>query len=209
MNLTIVTAIRNACYLPKIMESVDNQTYQDFHHILVNDNSSEVRAEIEKYKDDKKRFWIDFRVRTHYYGALARNAGVMVAFSYVHHSKRDIENEWIVFHDEDNFWEPDHLQSMVDVATANPRATIIASDAIWIGRDDKSFREVRECKLKHGGCDLGQFMYKTSLFKKYGYFDPHPRAKHKYDFNLLKKIFECESVITTNKPTFLMNYKKK
>ena len=214
MNLTIVTAMWHADNLPKVIESVGNQTYQDFQHILVNDNSPEIRNILRKSSlsfDDSKQHWIDLGVRTHYYGALARNIGAIVAFSYLHHSKRDIENEWIVFHDDDNCWKPNHLESMVKTLEANPEATMIATDAIWIGANDKTWKEERPFKLANGKCDLGQFAYKTKLFREYGYFFPHPRHKHKYDWELIKKMGEGEGdkLVRTNESTFLMNYKKR
>jgi len=211
MRLTIVTAAWNAVNLPKVIESIDNQTYKDFQHIIVNDNNPEVREVFKGLCDGKKRHWVDIGVRTHYYGALARNIGVMVAFSYIHASKRDIDNEWIVFHDDDNLWEPNHLESMVKTAEESDNAVMIGTDAQWVGATDKSWKEVRICNFRHCGCDLGQFMYKTTLFKKYGYFDPHPRRKQKYDWELLKKIIinERKNIHLTNRPTFIMNYKKK
>ena len=212
--LTIVTAAWNAENLPKVFESIENQTFKDWEHIIVNDNNPWVRRFMEGESRHPQRHWIDFHVRTHYYGALARNTGAMAAFSYLHASKRDIENEWIVFHDDDNAWEPDHLQSMIEAAKANPEATMIMSDARWIGFNDKNWVEIRPCKLKHGGIDLGQIMYKTKLFKEYGYFDPHPASKHKYDWRLISKMVIGEGkaigkIVLTSKPTFLMNYKKR
>ena len=209
--ITIVTALWNASNLPKVIESIDNQTYQDFQHIIVNDNNPEVREIFKEKCDGVKRHWIDFGVRTHYYGALARNTGVIVAFSYMHASKRDIDNEWILFHDDDNLWEPDHLESMISTANDNEEATMVASDAKWVGANDKTWTQNKKCEMKHGACDLGQFMYKTELFRKYGYFFPHPHSKHKYDWRLIEKMAtgEKDKLVFTNKPTFIMNYKKK
>ena len=211
MRLTIVTAAWNAVNIPRVIESVESQTYKDFQHIIVNDNNQEVREIIKPLCDGVNRHWIDIGVRTHFYGALARNMGVIAAFSYIHHSKRDIENEWIVFHDDDNAWENNHLQSMVDILEKNPGATMIASDAIWVGANDKRWKEIRPCKIKHGSCDLGQFMYKTKLFRQYGYFFPHPRRKHKYDWELIKEMAsgEGDKLVFTHLPTFIMNYKKR
>jgi glycosyltransferase involved in cell wall biosynthesis len=211
MRLTIISAMWNACYLPKVVESVDNQTYKDFQHIFINDNNPGVREVIQQYCNDKNRFWIDFHVRSHFYGALARNTGVMVAFSYVHHTKRDIDNEWVIFHDEDNYWEPDHLQSMIDAAEANPESMMVGSDALWVGAHDKNWKEIRECKLRQGGCDLGQFMYKTKLFRDYGYFFAHPHSKHAYDWELINKMTSDPktNLVYTHKPSFVMNYKKR
>ena len=209
--ITIITASWNAENLPKVIESIDNQTYTDWHHIIINDNNPEVREIMKGLCDNKKRFWIDFGLRTHFYGALARNTGAMIAFCYIHHSKRDIENEWICFHDDDNLWDPSHLESIVDTLNKNPESTLIASDAVWVGANDKNWRGIKPCRIKHGSCDLGQFMYKTKLFKEYGYFDPCPRRKHKYDIELIKKIAEGEGerISYTNQPTFIMNYKKR
>ncbi len=213
-NLTIVTACWNASNLQKVIKSIDNQTFKDWQHIMVNDAHPDVRDVFKDLCDsDKrhpKRHWVDLGVRTHYYGGLARNVGAMIAFSYIHHSKRDIENEWVVFHDDDNKWYPNHLQSMIDTAEANPEARMIASDMEMVGRTDKEFKARKKCALKHGGCDLGQFMYKTSLFRDYGYFFPHPRRKHKFDWELISKISKGEEdkIAYTKLATFIMTNKK-
>lgn len=211
MKLTIISALWHWEHLPNLIKSIDSQTYQDFQHILVNDNNDVVREQFKQLCDGKRRHWIDLGVRTHFYGALARDIGVLVAFSYIHHSKRDIENEWVCFHDEDNAWEPNHLQSMIETAEANPDATMVASDAVWIGANDKNWRVTMPCKIRHGACDLGQFLYKTKLFREYGYFFPHPHRKHKYDFELISKMVSGEGnrLVFSHQPTFLMNYKKR
>lgn len=211
MNLTIITAAWNAENLPKVIESIDSQTVKGFQHIIVNDNNPEVREIMKPLCDGVNRHWIDLGVRTHYYGALARNIGVIMAFSYTYHRDRDIENEWVCFHDDDNIWLPNHLESMIAMLEENPEATMIASDMEMIGQTDKKFRKVVPCWIKHGHCDLGEFLYKTKLFREYGYFFPHPRRKHKYDYELIKKMAngEGDKLVYTKKPTMLMNYKKK
>ena len=211
MKITIITALWHADNIPAVIESVDNQTYQDFQHILVNDNNENVRKVFKGVCDGVKRHWIDFGVRCHYYGAMARNTGVMSAFSYCHHSKRDRDNEWILFHDDDNKWEPYHVEAMVNAVKRRPKSTMVVADSVWVGAKDKEWKTIRKAEFRHGGCDLGQFMYKTELFRKYGYFDPHPGLKHKYDWVLLKKMTEGEegNIIFTGEPSFIMNYKKR
>jgi glycosyltransferase involved in cell wall biosynthesis len=192
-----------------MIASVENQTYKGWHHILVNDNNPGVREVFKDVCDRTKRHWIDLGVRTHYYGALARNIGVMAAFSYVHASKRDIENEWIVFHDDDNRWTPDHLETMIEAIEENPDCSIVACDAEWRGVNNPEWSEIRPCVIRHGGCDLGQFMYKTRLFRDYGYLFPHPHRKQRYDWELIDKIVSSgERLVHTRKPTFIMYYRK-
>lgn len=209
MNLTIITACWSPENINNVIQTIDNQTYKDFHHIIVNDNHPDSRKIIPSLCDGEHRFWIDMHFRSHYYGAFARNIGVITSFSYLHASERDIDNEWVTFLDTDNTWEVDHLESMVNVI--DDKTSIVASDALWIGANDKNWREIRPCKLKHGGCDLGQFLYKTRLFRDYGYFFAHPRHKHKWDWELLKKITQNETsgIRYTGLPTFRMNYKKR
>lgn len=214
MNLTIVTAsYNNIGGLINVIDSLNNQTYKDFDHIIVDDCSSEIDHNKlnELCGENNRRYFIKSYVRCHYYGAIMRNIGAMAAFSFWHSSKRDIDNEWIIFLDNDNTLLPNHIEEMVETANSNPEATLIASDMELVGRTDKEFRQVRKCEFKHCGCDLGQFMYKTKLFREYGYFFPHPHRKHKYDWELIKKITDGEAgkIAYTNQPTFIMNYKKR
>ncbi len=113
--------------------------------------------------------------------------------------------------DTDNLWLPNHLESMVKLAEENPRATMIGADMEMFGANDKEWNQVRQLQVKQGYCDIGSFIYKTSLFRKYGYWFAHPRRKQKYDFELINKMAEGEgsNVLCTDKATFLMSYRKK
>jgi len=211
MNLTIVTACWRAENLKKVIECIDGQTYKGrVDHILVNDNNPEVREILPALCDDKRRFWIDCHVRGHFFGAVARNIGTMMAFAY--QQERNLDNEYILYFDDDNMWEPNHLETMVDALVTNPDATLIASDAKWVGVNDKNWTEIRPCRIRQGACDLGQFMYKNELFKKYNYFNPRPRKKQRYDWELIKKMVDGEGadkVVYTGLPTFMMSYRKR
>ena len=210
MNLTVVTSTYYLDRLPGAIETLNNQTFKDWQHIIINDNNPEVRKVLPELCDGVKRHWIDIGFRTHYYGGLARNMGITAAFSYIHHSKRDIENEWIALLDDDDRWHPEHLESMIETLKENPDATMIAADMEAVSPTVKDYIQIRPCVIKHGGCDLGSFLYKTKLFKKYGYFDPHPRRKHKFDWELINKMAEGEGdrLVFTHKPTFIMSDKK-
>jgi intein/homing endonuclease len=119
--------------------------------------------------------------------------------------------------DTDNLWKEDHIQSAVDILKDNPNVNLIATDAEWVGVNDKNWKEIRLCRIKQGGCDIGQFFYKTSLFRKYGYWFAHPRRKQKWDYELIKKIYEGEynedpeisKVAFTHNPSFILSYRKK
>lgn len=215
INLTIVTAIHDRFDgLLNVIDCLDKQTYgNDFEHILVDDCSTEISYQQleELCKDNDHRHFIRLGFRTHFYGCFARDIGILTAFSYFHHSVRDIDNEWIMLADTDNQWTPDHIQTMVETIEQNPEATMIGCDMKMVGVNDPSWEQIRPCTIKHTGCDLGSFFYKTSLFRKYGYFFAHPRRKQKYDYDLIKKIADGEGdkLVFTHKLTFIMSYRKK
>ncbi len=214
MNLTIITAIHDRLDgLMNVFKSLENQTYQGFEHILVDDCSTEINYEKleELCKNNPHRHFVRLGFRSHFYGCFARDIGTLLAFSYIHHSRRDIDNEWVIYLDTDNEWKPNHLESMIKALEENPQLTMIGADMEMIGVNDKSWKQIRPCRIKQGYCDIGSFMYKTSLFRKYGYWFAHPHRKHKYDVELIKKIVDGEygKVFFTNQATFLMSYRKK
>lgn len=214
MKLTVITAVHDRIDgLNKVIECLDNQTNQEFEHIIVDDCSTEIdyNGLVELCRSNPRRNFVRLGFRSHFYGCFARDIGTLLAFCYIHHSKRDIDNEWVTYLDTDNLWKPDHIQSMIDALEKNSEATIIASDAEWVGYHDNNWREIRECRIRQGSCDLGQFFYKTSLFRKYGYWFAHPHRKQKYDYELISKMVDGEvnKLVYTDKPTFIMSYRKK
>ncbi len=209
--ITIITACWRVENLKKIIECVDGQTYQNFQHLLINDNNPEVRDVFKDLCDGITRHWIDCGVRCHAFGGVARNIGVAVAFSYIRERDRNLDTEFIIFLDDDNLWEPNHLQTFIDVLQEHPEATMIGSDMIKIGVNDTNWRLEIPCRIKHGHCDLGSFLYKATLFRTYGFFWPRPRRKHRFDIELIEKMYQGEKDNTyfTGKSTFLMSYRKK
>lgn len=208
--ITIITAAFRLEGLEKVIECINNQTYKHWNHIIVNDNTPEISKKLDEICLDERRKCIDLKFRSHYFGGLTRNIGVILSFCYIREGSRDTENEFVCFLDDDNLWEEDHLQSMVDKLNEVPDATLIVTDALWRGVKDKTWTDYRSCRFFHGGCDLGQFLYKKELFDKYGYFNPRPSCKQRWDWELIEKMVdgETERIAFTNKATFLMSYRK-
>lgn len=215
MRITIVTAGFRVEGVQKIIECVDNQTYKDWQHIIVNDNSQELREWYQKegYKhfDNGKRYWVDMYIRTHWFGAIARNIGVMIAFSYFAIRRRNFNDEWICFLDDDNLWLPEHLETLVAGHNEKPEATLIGVDMEMRGCQDKNYRKIVKCSIKANHCDLGSFLYNRKLFDKYGHFQPRPERTITFDFELIQKMAQGEGedkVHFVHKPTFIFNYRK-
>jgi len=211
MKLTIVTAIYNRIDgLNKVFECLDNQTYKNFSHILVDDCSTEIDYNGLQVicQERLNTSFVRLGFRSHYYGCFARNIGTQLAFSQVHHSQRDIDNEWVAYLDTDNLWLPNHLESLIDVAEKN-NASMVGADMIMFGANDNSWRQLRRLQIKQGYCDIGSFIYKTRLFRDYGYWFAHPHRKQKWDYELINTFSTFEEIYYTHQPTFLMSYRKK
>ena len=209
--ITIITASYRLEGLKNAIRCIDQQSYTNWEHLIINDNNEEIRKELKGLCDVSKRKWVDCGVRCHMYGGIARNMGIAMAFSYVRERDRDYDNEILSFLDDDNSWTPNHLQSMVDVLNEHPEASLIASDFVWVGTNNKDWHETRRCELKQGGCDLGNFLYKRKLFFKYGFFNPRTLHKHKWDWEIISKMASGEKnkIFFTNIPSFIMSYRKK
>jgi len=214
--ITIVTAVWRLEGLKKVIEVVDNQTYKEWQHIIVNDNHPDIREYLRRYADGdywgSKRHWIDFGVRTHWFGGYARNVGAMVSFIYRRQGHRDEENEWICFLDDDNLWYPDHLETFVKANQEKPEATLLGVDMERRGYQDRSYKEIVKCSIDPNFCDLGNFLYKKKLFEKYGYFLPRRNRKITFDFELIKKMADGEGedkICIVHKPTFIYYHRKR
>lgn len=106
--ITVILPVYNvADYLPRCLESIDNQTFRDFCVIAVNDgatdNSPEILREFEKTHPY-------FKVVDQENGGLsaARNKGLSLA-----------ESEYISFIDSDDFVEPDYLEKLYHACADN------------------------------------------------------------------------------------------
>lgn len=209
--ITIITAAHRLDGLKRVINCIDQQSYTNWEHVIVNDCSEDIRKELTELCSSNKRKWIDCGIRCHTYGGVARNIGIAVAFSYVRERDRDYDNEFLCFLDDDNLWSPNHLQSLIDILNDNQNASLIGSDFVWIGTKNTNWHETRKCELKQGGCDLGNFLYRRKMFFKYGFFNPRPNRKHKFDWEIISRIVSGEKnkIFFTNQPTFIMSYRKK
>ena len=91
----------------RVWDSVVKQTHKDWEWIIVNDGSSEVRKwytdNIAKFRKVNRDIWmIDIERNRGRFGLFARNIGTMASSS-----------EYVVFLDDDNEWEEDHLESLI------------------------------------------------------------------------------------------------
>lgn len=92
--------------LPRAIQSVLNQTYDDFELIVVDDNSTDSTSEVVAGFDSSK---IHYKAhRTNKGAAAARNTGV-----------REAKGRYIAFLDSDDEWFPDKLRKQMECILEN------------------------------------------------------------------------------------------
>jgi len=115
MKLSIIIPVYNTeKQLPRCIDSVLNQDYQDFELILLNDGSTDRSWEILK-SYEKKDARIQLINHTNRGVSATRNQGINQA-----------KGEFILFIDSDDWIEPDYLSTFIANYEGNPKELLIA-----------------------------------------------------------------------------------
>ena len=102
----IMPSWNTAKWIGESIESVINQTYQNWELIIVDDCSTDNTDEIIKsYNDERIRF---FKNETNSGAALTRNRAL-----------REAHGEWVAFLDSDDLWSPNKLEKMITFMSGN------------------------------------------------------------------------------------------
>jgi glycosyltransferase involved in cell wall biosynthesis len=109
----VVPAYNRVALLPRAIESVLHQTYQDFEIVVVDDGSTDGTARsLEGFRDSRIRC---VRLSRRGGAARARNVGIRTA-----------RGEWIAFLDSDDEWLPPYLERQLSRLRAQPEAAVVS-----------------------------------------------------------------------------------
>lgn len=204
-SVSIVTAAYRGELLPRVWDSIKNQTFPRWEWVLVNDNQNSVRewytsfitSEGKELHEQGRVWMIDLHKQLGRFGLFGRNIGVMAA-----------SFEYIAFHDDDNLWTPDHLQSLADAQAVAGK--IPYSWMHIIGKKPGSiFEKIKRTGFSRQGIDLGCILWRKSLFEKYGYF-PNTR-QITFDFELMERVYKgegAENFVCTNRDSLIFYHKR-
>ena len=122
--VSVITAAYNHVhFVRQSVESVLNQTYRDFEHIVVDDGSSDGTAEVLKTFGDRIKY-----IRQENRGVHAAiNAGI-----------RQATGEYIAILDSDDAWLPHKLERQIPVLDESTKAAAVYSRAYIIDADGKT-----------------------------------------------------------------------
>ena len=170
----IIPTYNRANFLKECMDSILEQSYQNFELIVVDDGSEDRTQEILSSYKRIKVISSENKGVSH-----ARNLGI-----------KNAKYDLIAFCDSDDLWQKDKLKIQIDFLRSHKNAVVCYTDEIWI----RNGRRVNACKhhQKSSGwiferslhlclVSPSSVMMKREFFEKIGNFDEAFYACEDYD----------------------------
>jgi glycosyltransferase involved in cell wall biosynthesis len=134
----VIPTYNRAHLISRAIQSVLNQTYQDFEIIIVDDGSKDNTEEVVKNLNDNRIRYI--RHNTNKGASAARNTGIKAS-----------KGEYIAFQDSDDKWFPDKLEQQVKAFDKVPsKVGVVYSGFYRIEGDNKIYIPSAHIAQKEG-----------------------------------------------------------
>lgn len=175
----IVNCYNSEEYLREALDSIKNQTYNDYEVVFIDNCSTDNSASIAKEFGDKLKYYKTDSIIP--LGA-GRNFGI-----------EHCTGEYIAFLDCDDFWEKEKLAIQVRIMDENPKCSITMSNIYMLNMDDKNrtvaiHKDVKPVlDLQEFGIDyefgMSSFMIRRDIVKRMSFrFDERLSYAEEYDF---------------------------
>jgi len=187
----VIPTFNRSNYVRLAIQSVLDQTFEDFEIIVVDDASTDNTAEvIEKFDDERIR---TIHHRRNQGGSAARNTGI-----------RCSKGEFIAFLDDDDLWMKNKLERQLDLIYKSNGTSIVYTHVKLVNENGEtisfympSFRgNILLILLKKnyvGSCS--SVLVRKECFSKVGLFDENLQAAQDYDMWIrLAKHYEFDYV---------------
>lgn len=134
----IIPTYNRAHLIKRAIQSVLNQTYQNFEIIVVDDGSTDnTEEEVKNLNNQKIRY---IRYNENKGAASAKNTGIKVA-----------RGDYIAFQDSDDEWLPNKLQRQVEVFKNSPLEVGVVYTGSWrIRNNERIYRPLFTGKKREG-----------------------------------------------------------
>ncbi|MBE9085851.1 glycosyltransferase family 2 protein [Tolypothrix sp. LEGE 11397] len=186
----VLCTYNRAKYLNKCIDSIINQTFQDWELIVVDDGSEDNTFEIVNIYVQKFNNIRYFKHKNRKPG-YARNAGIQASFG-----------KYITFIDSDDAYQPNHLESRLEYMKAHPDLDLIeggfaTEEDIWVV---DYFNQDQTINLKE--CVVGPtFFGKRNVFFELKGFNDIPYVEDTEFWCRAEKVFKTEKL--TEPQTYL------
>ena len=175
MKISIVTINYNgAISLDRTIQSVIAQTHADVEYVVIDGGSTDASLEILKKYESRIHFW-----------SSEKDRGISHAFNK---GIAACHGEWIGIINSDDWYEPNIVELVADLAGKNPQAEVICGGMqnwecgkkeMFLMPDKNIDRIKSEMILAHPACFI-----KKSAYEKYGIFDESYRYAMDYELFL-------------------------
>lgn len=160
----VIPTFNRLLKVQKAVQSVFDQTYQDFEVLVVDDGSDDTEKTLTERFDERLRY---FR---------GSASGVAAARNFAIEQAR---GEWIAFLDSDDWWYPTKLQRYVEAAAAHPDVSLLYSKMDLVDADGKYILTsvIRTRENVYPAVLQGNFIFmstaaaKKSCFERVGLLD--------------------------------------
>jgi glycosyltransferase involved in cell wall biosynthesis len=139
----VIPTYNHAHFLRFALQSVIEQTYQNWEIIIIDNHSSDNTDEVLK-QFDFYNLRI-FKINNNGIIGVSRNVGIKAA-----------KGDWIAFLDSDDIWYKEKLKKSVDAILDNPNINVICTDELMVNK------VTREEQILHHGPYCADF-YRTLL----------------------------------------------
>lgn len=164
----VIANFNMANFLPKAIESILSQTYDNLEIVIVDDGSTDNSKEV------MCRYELNPKVRCIYQPNLgqpkAKNAGVF-----------NSNGEFIAFCDADDIWDSKKLEKQIPCFDRDPNIGVVYSNAVYIDKNDIAVHSDYKLKKYSGNITnelfvkncipFGTAVVKTECFINYGGFN--------------------------------------
>lgn len=205
-NVTVITPTIGTRFLQKCIESVDSQTYENVSHLVVCDGY-EYKEKVWPLVADYAR--TKFMLTPENTGAGGYNGHrIYGAVPYL------VNSDYVCFLDEDNWIDPEHIESLVKVAETNDWAyslrKIIDQEGNYVCNDDCESLGKWKSVLNDNFVDVGCYFLPTSIAIQ---LSPiwyrrarHPDEQPEVDRLMMQMLLKYEFSYDTN-GKYTLNYR--
>src|SRR5690606_28477615 len=116
--ISIITTVKNGSkYILETLDSIKNQTYQEFEHIVVDDGSTDNTVQILE----------DFLERNPNYKLSVFQPGNLGRGKALNYAVSKANFDWVAIIDADDIWHPKKLEAQISILKINPDITVLAT----------------------------------------------------------------------------------
>lgn len=151
--VSVITTVKNGSrYLEEMLDSVRNQTFKLFEHIIVDDGSSDnTVAILEEYK----LRYPNYNLKVYKEATLGRGKALNVAVSKAQY-------DWVSIIDCDDLWHPAKLYIQYEVIKNNNTLSLLCTDTILF-RNDVAFSDIKEHIVDYHEIKRNSLLYKSII----------------------------------------------